>query len=218
MAESSPEILLPEIACTCPQASECPLRCYALLPDIRLYSSDSSQNSRLLFKQHIRTTFDHLHSLFQSFISSTSSASPSTNPDRDAAHYLRLSSYLKKRNSSTEDSSTCITSPDDIPTLVLQTFQTLVDRSRNRNQRLNTHLAEPAEDDKPVPITVFDLRVRVLFNTLITDYEFFLIDLVPYYREDWAEGRGRCLMAEFVGEITRTEKKLERWMGSVELV
>ena len=226
MTESLPETFLPKIPCTCSRGSNCSLRCYAFLPDIRPYSSSSSQNPRLLLKQHIRTSFDHLHSLFQSFISSSaSSTSPSTSPDRDAAHHLRLSSYLKKWNSSTGDSSTSnsTTSLDSdsdipIPTLVLQCLQTLVDSARDRSQRLNTHLVEPAADDEePLPILLFDLRVRVLFNTLIRDYEFFLMDLVPYYREDWAEGRGRCLMAEFVGEITKTEKKLERWMGKVKL-
>ncbi|CCC09699.1 hypothetical protein SMACR_03259 [Sordaria macrospora] len=252
MTESSPETpLLPKIPCTCPRGSECSLRCYALLPDIRPYyssdldSSQQLQNYRLRLKQRIRTAFDHLHSLFQSFISSsdnsstttssTSSPSISPSPDRDAAaaaaaaaRHLRPSSYLKKWNSSTEgqdssisstSTSTSASSDVDIPTpnLVLQCLQTLVDRSRNRNQRLNTQLAEAtAEDMEPLPISLFELRARVLFDTLITDYEFFLMDLVPYYREDWlVEGRGRCLMAEFVGEITRTEKKLGRWIGNI---
>ena len=124
----------------------------------------------------------------------------------------------------------------------------LVDRARNRNQLLNTLLAEAEatckeNDNKPpvyvhahANITVFeeeDLGVKVLclYDTLITEYEFFLVNLVRpyYYKEGWVgeeekeeeeeeeeeQGRGpsiRCLMAEFVGEMTRGEKKLVRWL------
>ncbi|KAK3492646.1 uncharacterized protein B0T23DRAFT_317461 [Neurospora hispaniola] len=201
MSESLPEPVLHRIPCTCPRASDCSLRCYAHLPTIPSPDSSSyssAQSSRLVLKQHIRTTFDHLHSLFQSFISSTST---STSLDRDAGHLSRLGLYSR---SSTEDASTS----SHIPTLVLQSLHTLLNRSRNRNQRLNSLIAEPAKDEDPEAIPMFHLTV--LFSSLIRNYEFFLVDLVPYYREDWAEGRGRCLMAEFLGEITRAEKKLER--------
>ncbi|ESA42190.1 hypothetical protein NCU12099 [Neurospora crassa OR74A] len=184
MSESLPEPVLHRIPCTCPRASDCSLRCYAHFPTIPspnpTTSHSSAQSSRLLLKQHIRTTFDHLHSLFQSFISSISTST--RRPDRDAGHLSRLGSY--SRSSTAEDIPS-----SHIPTLVLQSLHTLLNRCRNRIQRLNSLIAEPAKDEDPEAIPMFHLTV--LFSALIRDYEFFLVDLVPYYREDWAEGRDK---------------------------
>ncbi|KAL0469695.1 hypothetical protein QR685DRAFT_443778 [Neurospora intermedia] len=185
MSESLPETVLPRIPCTCPRASDCSRRCYAYLPRIPRPDStshSSTQSSRLPLKQHIRTTFDHLHSVFQFFTSSTST---STSLDRDVGHLSRLGSYLSGRPS-TEDTFTS----SHIPTLVLQSLHTLLNRTRTRIQRVNNLIAGPAKDEDPEAIPMFHLTV--LFCALLHNYEFFLVDLVPYYREDWAEGRGRC--------------------------
>ncbi|KAK3342685.1 hypothetical protein B0H65DRAFT_509730 [Neurospora tetraspora] len=211
MAESSSETLRPKIPCTCFRASKCSLRCYARLPTLsNPPSSRISYSDRCRLKQHIRITFDNLHGFFLSTITPTS--------------YFRNSgppSLSIPSTSSTATTSADITNPpatQDLPSAssaitdqTLQTLHSILSRAHSRKQTLNslTSSEDTSTEDtstntstnKPkIPLSTF----TALYTSLITDHELFLTDLAPYYREEWAEGEVKKLMAEFVGETGST--------------